>query len=81
MENVLMIGDAVNIIRFTNIDFGNVRIVMESDKVPMFCLSDICKVLELRVDKVMERLDETTLQGLSPPRMKIVIILKESLFL
>lgn len=56
MENVLMIGDSVNIIRFTNIDFGNVRIVMESDKVPMFCLSDICKVLELRVDKVMERL-------------------------
>ena len=58
MENVLMVSDAVDVIKFTNIEFGNVRIVMENNKVPVFCLSDVCKVLELRVDNVVSRLKE-----------------------
>lgn len=42
---------------FTNPQFGEIRTAGTADN-PLFCLSDICKVLELRVDGVMPRLKE-----------------------
>ena len=40
---------------FENEQFGKIRTTGTADN-PLFCLSDICKVLELRVDGVMPRL-------------------------
>lgn len=42
---------------FNNPQFGTVRTAGTPDN-PMFCLADICKALELRVDGVMPRLKE-----------------------
>ena len=42
---------------FNNEQFGSIRTAGTAEQ-PMFCLSDICKVLELRVDGVMPRLKE-----------------------
>lgn len=44
-----------NIQIFNHPSFGEIRTSGTSDN-PMFCLSDICKVLELRVDGVTPRL-------------------------
>lgn len=41
---------------FENKEFGNVRIIMEGDE-PWFCLSDVCKVLELQAAAAMRRLN------------------------
>lgn len=40
---------------FNNPQFGDIRTAGTADK-PLFCLADVCKVLELRVDGVMPRL-------------------------
>lgn len=40
---------------FENPQFGQIRTAGTSDE-PLFCLSDLCKVLDLRVDGVMPRL-------------------------
>lgn len=40
---------------FENEKFGKVRTAGTSDN-PLFCLTDICKVLGLRVDGVLPRL-------------------------
>lgn len=40
---------------FNNPQFGDIRTSGTADN-PLFCLSDVCKVLELRVDGVMPRL-------------------------
>lgn len=45
---------------FDNPEFGNVRVVIV-DGEPQFCLSDVCKILDLRVAKVVERLDKDVL--------------------
>ena len=45
---------------FKNEEFGKVRIIGDFDN-PRFCLSDVCKILELRVDKVVERIGKDTL--------------------
>jgi len=42
---------------FNNEQFGSIRTAGTAEQ-PLFCLSDICKVLELRVDGVMPRLKE-----------------------
>ena len=44
---------------FTNIEFGDVRILGTYED-PEFCLGDVCKILDLRVDKVVERLKSNT---------------------
>ena len=45
---------------FNHTEFGNVRVIGDSEN-PRFCLADVCKVLELRVAKVVERLDKGVL--------------------
>ena len=40
---------------FNNPQFGNIRVVGDSDY-PMFCLADICRILNLRTDGVLPRL-------------------------
>ena len=40
---------------FNNPQFGDIRTAGTADN-PLFCLADVCKVLELRVDGVMPRL-------------------------
>lgn len=46
-----------NIKIFDNPQFGEVRTAGTSDK-PFFCLADICRVLDLRVDNTLKRLKE-----------------------
>ena len=47
MENQLQI--------FSNEEFGQVRVLGDFDN-PLFCLSDLCRILELRIDNVVTRL-------------------------
>lgn len=42
---------------FTNEEFGQVRILGDFEN-PLFCLSDLCRILDLRVAKVIERLNK-----------------------
>ena len=42
---------------FTNEEFGNVRVIGDVTN-PLFCLADVCKVLELTVKGVVQRLDK-----------------------
>ena len=46
-----------NIQIFTNHAFGNIRVAGTSDE-PLFCLSDICAILELRQGDVRQRLND-----------------------
>lgn len=43
---------------FENPEFGQVRIVLDSKNEPLFCLSDVCKILDLQASAVLRRLDE-----------------------
>lgn len=43
---------------FQNEQFGEVRIAMNENEEPLFCLADVCKVLELRVDAVQSRIKD-----------------------
>lgn len=45
---------------FNNPDFGDIRVIDKNGE-PLFCLADVCKILELRVAKVVERLDKGVL--------------------
>lgn len=47
-----------NIRIFQNEQFGQVRIAMNEDIEPLFCLVDVCKILGLRVDNTLQRLKE-----------------------
>jgi putative antirepressor len=42
---------------FENPEFGQVRVLLE-DGEPLFCLADVCSILELRVTDVKNRLEE-----------------------
>lgn len=42
---------------FENPEFGQVRILLENGE-PLFCLADVCNILELRVTDVKNRLEE-----------------------
>lgn len=46
-----------NIEIFKNERFGEVRVAGTSEQ-PLFCLADVCKVLELDSSQVMKRLDD-----------------------
>ncbi len=49
---------------FNNPEFGSVRIIGDYEN-PRFCLSDVCKILDLRVDGVVARLKkDASLTGL-----------------
>ena len=43
---------------FTHKEFGTVRLLVDSNGDPLFCLPDICRVLGLRVDNVINRLKD-----------------------
>ena len=47
-----------NIKIFTNPDFGQIRTTRDENGEPLFCLTDLCKVLELRAPDVKRRLDD-----------------------
>lgn len=47
-----------NIRIFQNEQFGQVRIAMNENGEPLFCLVDVCKILGLRVDNTLQRLKE-----------------------
>lgn len=46
---------------FNNDQFGNVRVTMNENNEPMFCLADVCVVLGLTPSKVAQRLEEDVL--------------------
>lgn len=43
---------------FQNPDFGQIRITRDAQGEPLFCLPDVCKILELRAPDVKRRLDD-----------------------
>ena len=43
---------------FNNPQFGEIRIATDENNEPLFCLSDLCKVLELNPSHVRSRLDD-----------------------
>lgn len=51
---------------FENEQFGQVRIAMNDSGEPMFCLSDLCLVLDLTPSKVAQRLEEGVLSKYPP---------------
>lgn len=46
---------------FENEQFGQVRIAMDENGEPMFCLADLCLVLDLTPSKVAQRLGDDVL--------------------
>lgn len=46
---------------FNNPSFGQVRVTMSDNNEPMFCLADVCRVLDLTPSKVAQRLAEDVL--------------------
>lgn len=50
-----------NIQIFQNEQFGKVRIAMNESNEPLFCLADVCSVLDLTPSKVAQRLDKGVL--------------------
>lgn len=51
---------------FENEQFGQIRTAGTSEE-PLFCLSDICKVLKLQVNKVKMRLNERGVTSIPTP--------------
>ena len=46
---------------FQNVEFGAIRTMSNEQGEPMFCLKDVCDVLELRTQKVVQRLEDDVL--------------------
>ena len=46
---------------FQNQEFGAIRTMSNEQGEPMFCLKDVCDVLELRTQKVVQRLEDDVL--------------------
>ena len=55
-----------NLQTFSNPQFGEVRTAGKADN-PWFCLSDVCRVLDLRVQDVKKRLDEKGVDSIYTP--------------
>ena len=51
---------------FKNEQFGEIRVAGTSEN-PLFCLSDICRVLELQVGNTKQRLDERGIYSINTP--------------
>lgn len=63
---------------FNNQEFGNVRVVMNNGE-PLFCLSDVCRVLELSNPTIVaQRLDEDERTKLDLGRQGETIFINES---
>lgn len=54
-QNVIV---AKQVESFNNPNFGEIRTALDDHREPWFCLADVCRILELRVDGVMPRLRE-----------------------
>ena len=50
-----------NIQIFQNQEFGTIRTISNKQGEAMFCLKDVCEVLELRTQKVVQRLEDDVL--------------------
>ena len=46
---------------FNSPQFGEVRTILDADNQPLFCLGDVCKVLDLFTNKVAQRLSDGVL--------------------
>lgn len=46
---------------FRSVEFGAIRTMSSPQGEPMFCLKDVCEVLELRTQKVAQRLGDDVL--------------------
>lgn len=53
---------------FNNEQFGHIRTAGTADD-PLFCLSDICRVLELRVQDVRKRIDARGVDSINTPTL------------
>ena len=51
----------LNIRIFKNKEFGAIRTMKDERGEPLFCLRDVCEVLELRTQKVVQRLEDDVL--------------------
>ena len=51
----------LNIQIFKNKEFGAIRTMKDERGEPLFCLRDVCEVLELRTQKVVQRLEDDVL--------------------
>ena len=52
---------------FNNEEFGNIRVAMNENNEPLFCLSDVCKILDLQVGATKNRLDEKGISLINTP--------------
>ena len=50
-----------NITIFQNPEFGTIRTMKDEKGEPLFCLKDVCEVLDLRTQKVVQRLEDDVL--------------------
>lgn len=46
---------------YQNPEFGNIRTMRDEKGEPLFCLKDVCEVLDLRTQKVVQRLEDDVL--------------------
>ena len=46
---------------FKNSEFGQVRVIVQENGEPLFCLADVCFILELTPSKVVQRLEDDVL--------------------
>lgn len=46
---------------YQNPEFGNIRTMKDEKGEPLFCLKDVCEVLDLRTQKVVQRLEDDVL--------------------
>lgn len=68
---------------FQNNQFGEVRVAKTESNEPLFCLADICKILDLQTNKVKERLSEkgwNTIPTLTSGGTQNLIYINESNF-
>lgn len=52
-----------NVEIFKNDQFGSVRIILDESNEPLFCLADVCDVLELQGSAVVRRLDDDVISS------------------
>ena len=48
---------------FENPEFGQVRVIVNNSNEPLFCLSDVCRILELQASAVTRRLEEDVISN------------------
>ena len=66
---------------FNNPQFGEIRTALNEEGEPLFCLTDVCRILDLQTNKVKERLNEkgwNTIPYLTNGGIQNVIFINES---